>query len=105
EHPIAQAIVRGAAAELGGALANPERFENVVGKGVRGEIDGVTVLVGRAPLFADAGITPSHELLDLQREAEARGKTAVLVAWGGVERGIVIVGDEVKATSKEAIAQ
>ncbi|WP_285786459.1 HAD family hydrolase, partial [Microbispora sp. NBRC 16548] len=46
EHPIAQAIARGAAEQVGG-LPVPQDFANVEGLGVQGIVDGHAVLVGR----------------------------------------------------------
>jgi Cu+-exporting ATPase len=78
EHPIAQAIVRAARAELGELPAVSE-FRNEPGVGVRGRADGHEVTVGR-------------------REGR------IVVSWDGVERAELRVADRVKATSAEAIA-
>jgi len=105
EHPIAQAIAKGAATELGAALPPVESFKNTVGKGVSGVVEGRGVLVGRAPLLEDWSITPSEDLLALQQQAESEGKTAVLVAWDGAAKGVIVVSDTVKDTSAEAIRE
>ena len=52
EHPIAQAVAKGAVQETG-QLPTPEDFANVEGKGVQGVVDGHAVLVGRESLLAD----------------------------------------------------
>src|SRR5699024_7310208 len=52
EHPIARAIAAGAAERIG-ALPEAEHFENLEGRGVRGVVDGRTVLVGRSGLVDD----------------------------------------------------
>jgi P-type Cu+ transporter len=44
------------------------------------------------------------ELRDAQGAAEAQGRTAVLAAWDGEVRGLLVVADTVKATSAEAVA-
>nr|WP_176704715.1 heavy metal translocating P-type ATPase [Arthrobacter sp.]AXV46343.1 copper exporting ATPase, CopA, carbonate dehydratase [Arthrobacter sp.] len=104
EHPIAQAIAKGATQEIG-ALPTPEDFENVVGKGVQGIVDGHAVLVGRESLLAEWSQYLSSELASTKSHAEGEGKTVVAVGWDGAARGILIVADTVKATSAEAIAQ
>jgi Cu+-exporting ATPase len=78
EHPIAQAIVRAARAELGElpALAN---FRNEPGVGVRGVVESHDVVVGR------------HD-----------GR--IIVSWDGVERAELAVLDRVKPTSAAAVA-
>ncbi|MFD5427493.1 heavy metal translocating P-type ATPase [Streptomyces sp. NPDC127084] len=101
EHPVARAIAAGAEERLGTAgLPSSEGFENVPGLGVRGTVDGRAVLVGRAPLLREAGIQPPAELTG----ASSAG-TAVAVAWDGTARGVLVVADEVKATSAEAVAR
>ena len=108
EHPIAQAIARGAAAELGVAAAElppVESFQNVAGRGVTGVVEGEGVLVGQESLLAEWAVAPDDALRREKERLEADGKTAVLVAWGGRVRGVVAVADAVKPTSREAIRQ
>ncbi|MFC7305429.1 heavy metal translocating P-type ATPase [Streptomyces monticola] len=105
EHPVARAVAEGAAARTGGPLPAPEAFENVAGLGVRGTVEGRTVLVGRVRLLADAGITFPGELADAMAEAEERGRTAVAVAWDGTARGVLAVADAVKESSAEAVRE
>jgi Cu+-exporting ATPase len=108
EHPVARAIVVGA--EMGvpplersrewgrvGPLPEVERFENVPGRGVRGRVEGREVAVGR--LF---DVLPA-ELARAKEEAERGGRTAVVVGWDGVARGVLVVADAVKETSAEAV--
>jgi P-type Cu+ transporter len=104
EHPIAQAIAKGAKAELG-ALPTPEHFANVEGKGVQGIIDGHAIVVGRASLLADRGKRLDPALSAAKARAEGEGKTAVAVAWDGLPRAILVVADTVKPTSAEAIRE
>ncbi|SDO04533.1 Cu+-exporting ATPase [Cryobacterium flavum] len=104
EHPIAQAIAKGATQEVG-ALLTPESFANIEGKGVQGIIDGHAVLVGRDSLLAEWSQKLSHELTSAKARAEGEGKTVVVVGWDGQARGLLVVADTVKPTSAEAIAQ
>ncbi|GAC58689.1 copper-transporting ATPase CopA [Gordonia hirsuta DSM 44140 = NBRC 16056] len=104
EHPIAQAIAKGATEQVGD-LPEPEDFANVEGKGVQGMVDGHAVVVGRELLLADWSQYLSEEVAAAKAEAEAEGKTVVAVGWDGQARGIVVVADTVKPTSAEAIAQ
>ncbi|MGW3353614.1 heavy metal translocating P-type ATPase [Nonomuraea rubra] len=104
EHPIAQAIAKGAAARVGD-LPAPEDFANVEGLGVQGIVDGHAVLVGRPRLLEEWS---QHLPADLERDlhqAQAAGRTAVAVGWDGQARAVLVVADVVKPTSKEAIAQ
>ncbi|MEV6274672.1 heavy metal translocating P-type ATPase [Nocardia sp. NPDC051832] len=104
EHPIAQAIARGARDKVG-TLKPVQDFTNIEGLGVQGMVDGHAVLVGRVRLLADWS---QHLDADLERAvhtAEAEGKTAVAVGWDGRARGVLVVADAVKPTSAEAISQ
>ncbi|MBD3942630.1 copper-translocating P-type ATPase [Microbacterium sp. NEAU-LLC] len=104
EHPIAQAVAHAAADETG-PLPEVEGFQNIPGKGVSGVVDGHAVLVGREALLTDWALTPAAGIRTAKAEAEALGRTAVLVAWDGEVRGMLVVADQVKPTSAEAIAQ
>lgn len=105
EHPIAQAIAKAATQELGATLPVPESFENVEGRGVQGIVEGHAVLVGRENLLADWAQALTPELAAAKALAESEGKTAVAVGWDGKARGVLVVADQIKATSAEAIAQ
>ncbi|MEW2389754.1 heavy metal translocating P-type ATPase [Streptomyces venezuelae] len=108
EHPVARAVTAGAAERLGldaGELPVPERFENVAGAGVRGTVDGREVLAGREQLLAEARVTGLEAVAKLRDDAEAAGRTAVLVAWDGAARGVLAVADAVKETSAEAVGE
>ncbi len=83
EHPIARAIVDAAAGS--GPLPAVADFTSTPGVGVTGTVDGRRVQVRRA--------------------AEARGGTTVDVLVDGVLLGSVVVADEVKPTSRQAVAE
>jgi Cu+-exporting ATPase len=103
EHPIARAIAAGAREQ--GELPTPEGFANLEGLGVQGVVDGYAVLVGRPQLF---GEWSQHLPADLERalaEARSTGGTAVAVGWDGAARGVLVVSDEPKPTSAQAIAE
>ncbi|OBF64167.1 heavy metal translocating P-type ATPase [Mycolicibacterium fortuitum] len=104
EHPIAQAIAKGAREKVGD-LPVVEDFANVAGLGVQGIVDGHALVVGRRRLLADWGQQLSPELDAAMREAQALGRTAIAVGWDGLPRAVLVVADAVKPTSKEAIEQ
>ncbi len=103
EHPIAQAIARAAQDEVGG-LPAVEGFQNREGTGVEGVVDGHGVRVGRPSLMAQGGLTIPAGLLDAKAAAEARGQTAVIAAWDGEVRAVLMVADKVKPTSAQAVS-
>ena len=102
EHPIAQAIAKGATQEVG-QLPTPEDFANVEGKGVQGIVEGTPVVVGRESLLADWSQKLSPGVAQAKAQAEGEGKTVVAIGWDGAARGILVVADTVKPTSAEAI--
>ena len=104
EHPIAQAIAKGATQETG-TLPAAEDFENIEGKGVQGIVEGHALIVGRESLLAEWSLQLSPEVAAAKARAESEGMTVVAVGWDGAARGILIVADTVKPTSAEAIAQ
>ncbi|MCI1017202.1 copper-translocating P-type ATPase [Microbacterium sp. C5A9] len=103
EHPIAQAIVRGAL-ERGGDLSTATDFRSFGGRGVTGVVDERAVVVGRPTFLADWALTLDDELATAFANAEDDARTAVVVAWDGRVRGVLVVADQVKPSSAEAIA-
>ena len=103
EHPIAHAVVEGAASEQLDVPA-AESFLSHEGQGVQAVIDGHLVLTGRAGWLASQwGVTLPPRLAGAVTEAEQSGKTAITVAWDGSARAVLTVGDTVKESSAEAI--
>ncbi|MFH0519548.1 heavy metal translocating P-type ATPase [Streptomyces sp. M41] len=101
EHPVARAIALGAEERLG-RLPEAEEFQNVPGRGVHGRVRGHEVVVGR---LAEQAVALPAGLARAKDEAERDGRTAVVVAWDGVARGVLAVADAVKETSAEAVRE
>ena len=121
EHPIAQAIVAVARATVD-ELPEVHEFVNDAGRGVSGVVrpghSGVLlaqrVLVGRPSWLVGQGITlpdpdesgsPAAQLAAAFRAAETSGATAVMVAWSGAARGLLVLRDPAKPTSAEAVRE
>ncbi|MFL6053020.1 MAG: heavy metal translocating P-type ATPase [Actinoallomurus sp.] len=104
EHPIAQAITKGAVQRVG-ALPRPEEFANVEGLGVQGIVEGHAVLVGRTRLLEEWSQHLPAELERAKAAAEGKGRTAVAVGWDGQARAVLVVADTIKDTSAEAVAR
>jgi Cu+-exporting ATPase len=103
-------------------VPDPDGFENVPGHGVKATVDGTEVLVGTRRLLRDNGVDPSPAQETMER-LEKEGKTAMLVAVGGPERGeardasgvrptpggelvgVVADADTVKPTARDAVGQ
>jgi len=100
EHPLGQAIVKGAK-ERGIALIAQQDFEAVTAKGVKALLDGKEVMVGSTKLMANAGLDTAIETEMTRLEDEA--KTAMLVIVEGQPSGIIAVADTLKDDSVQAI--
>lgn len=101
EHPLGEAIVRGAE-KKGLSLLPVERFTAIPGHGIEVEIEGLSMLLGNRKLMADRGVS----LNDLEEESDrlaSEGKTPMYVSINGVLAGIIAVADVVKKSSAEAI--
>ena len=103
EHPIARAIAAGAAEKVG-PLPPVDEFQNRAGLGVEGVVEGHGVVAGRSALLADWSLTLPDVLADARASAEAAGDSAVVAGWDGEARAVLVVADEVKPTSVEAVA-
>jgi Cu+-exporting ATPase len=102
EHPIAAAITA-AAPDLG-----VSEFTSYPGLGVRGVVDGHTVLAGRRDWLESRwamSVPVSLAAGAAQAEAEAAGRTAVFAGWDGQVRGVLVVADTLKPTSAAAVAR
>jgi len=105
EHPIARAIATEARTSVG-VLPVAEGFSNHEGRGVSGVVDGHAAVVGRRTwLETEWSLHAPAELVAAAEAAEAEGRTPVWVAWDGAVRGVVVVADTVKDTSREAVEQ
>ena len=103
EHPLAGAVVDGARRE-GLELPSVERFDAVAGQGVRGMVEGREVAVGSRRFLAGLSIRVGS----LERQAEEsrrRGMTAFFVAVDGQACGVLGLGDPIKPSAREALAQ
>lgn len=102
EHPLADAIVRGAVGQ-GLALAKPQDFTAITGQGVRGRIDGRDVALGNARLMTALAV----DVAAVQAAADARrdaGETVMFVAADGRLAGMVCVADPIKDGTAATIA-
>jgi Cu+-exporting ATPase len=106
EHPLAAAIVT-AARERGLRLEKVEGFQSEAGVGVRGEVGGKIVEVGRSsgvdPGAGHGKVSPEMARQIVHQRQE--GQTVILVTIDGAPAGILAAGDAIKKSTPEAIAQ
>lgn len=101
EHPLGEAIVRGAEAR-GLTLPDADEFAAIPGHGVSGRVTGRELLLGNVKLLRDRGIDADALIADWERLA-ADGKTPMYVAVDGRPAGLVAVADTIKDDSTQAI--
>lgn len=95
EHPLAKAIVEKAD---GLEFSDVADFEQIVGQGVKGNVDGKKVLAGNYKMMRENNIEVSED------EVFAKdGKTSLYFAVDNKFVGIIAVADTIKATSRQAI--
>jgi P-type Cu+ transporter len=97
-HPIARAVTTYAATL--GALPTVDVHEAVRGSGVLGRVDGHDVRVGRPEWLA----LDASWLVDVERW-HGEGLTVIAVQVDEVTRAVLAVGDEVRVTTRDAVAQ
>ena len=103
EHPIARAIA--AAAEQGPGLAPVSGFLSSPGGGVRGTVEGRSVVAGRPGWLEENGIALDPSAAGVLRREQETGATAVVVALDGAPAGIISLQDTIKDGSREAVAR
>jgi P-type Cu+ transporter len=101
EHPLAAAIVEGAAARKL-ALVKAGDFVAVTGKGVTGLIDGHKVALGNAALLADLKV-PLEAHAARAEAMRVAGQTVMFVVQDGKVAGLIGVADTVKANAAQAL--
>ena len=101
EHPLAEAIVRGAE-DRGIKFGTAEDFEAVTGKGVKGRVGNREVALGNAAMVADLGLDGGH-LVETANQRRDAGETVMFVMIDGAVAGLVCVADPVKETTPDAL--
>jgi Cu+-exporting ATPase len=104
EHPLAAAIVAGAAAR-GVVAPEPEGFEARPGLGVVATVRGHAVALGNRALLEEVGV-PGRDIDQLVQKADARradGETVLYVSVDGAAAGIIAVADPIKESAAVAV--
>ncbi len=103
EHPLAQAILAGAA-KRSLKLDAAEEFESVTGEGAQASVTGKKVAVGNARMMQRAGALDTA-LVEAAEAHGAKGQTVMFVAVDGKAAGLIGVADPIKKSTPRAIEQ
>jgi Cu+-exporting ATPase len=101
EHPLAQAIVASAMAR-GIELAPVTDFDQPIGRGAIGMVEGCRVALGNAIFFGGLKIATGPLAADAER-LRRDGATAIFIAIDGKLAGVLAIADPVKATTPQAL--
>ena len=100
EHPIAQAIIN-YAKEKNIKIENISNFEGLKGKGLKGSVNNKEYFVGNVKLAQDLGV--SFDVSKIE-QFTLQGKTPVILSTKEKVLGFIMVADEIKIESKQAVA-
>jgi Cd2+/Zn2+-exporting ATPase len=101
-HPTAKALAQ-LADEAGVPLLEPKDFAETAGRGIKAQVNGATVLVGRSQWLKDNGVREDFvKSVDLN---ETEGWSLIFVARNGQCIGWVGLQDKIRAEAKESLAE
>jgi len=101
-HPTAKALAQ-LAEEAGVPLVEPKDFTETAGRGIKAQVNGANILVGRAQWLKDNGVDSSFEKsVDLN---ETEGWSLIFIARNGHCVGWVGMQDKTRAEAKESLAE
>lgn len=101
EHPLAEAIVRGAQ-EREVDLSDSDEFDSLTGKGVLGAVNGQSIALGNRALLEHLGVEPGS-LADRAESLRSDGQTVMFVVIDGQAAGLLGVADPIKESTPEAV--
>jgi Zn2+/Cd2+-exporting ATPase len=104
EHPLGRAILQ-AARERGFAVPDPEAFTVLPGLGVRAQVGGRDVVLGRPRLLADLGIPVPADVAVQAANLAAVGRTVILVAEAGQVLGMLVLEDALRPEARSVIVR
>ncbi|OPY83960.1 MAG: putative copper-transporting ATPase PacS [Syntrophorhabdus sp. PtaU1.Bin153] len=104
EHPFSEAL-RKKAEELNIATVKVDNFQAIVGKGIKGQIEGKDCFVGNIALYEDSGGIVEDRISQLYQEKELSGMSPVLVWRGSDLLGLLTFSDRVREESKGVVAE
>lgn len=102
EHPLAQAVVRRAKVD-GLQSSEATEFDSITGGGVRANVDGHDVMIGKGDLLEQQGITNVAAGREKARPHQATGATVIFVAIDGELAAIMSITDPIKESTPAAL--
>lgn len=104
EHPLAAAVVQGAAAR-GVKAETVADFDSVTGGGVRGKLGNREIVVGKAEFLTQSGVAGLDGIASIAAKLEGEGNTVIYVGIAGRYAGLLALADPIKPTTPGAIEE
>ncbi len=104
EHPLSNAVIKKAKAESI-TPEKVEKFENISGKGIKGNINGKTIFLGNEGLLTSHQIFIPQNIKQNAKEIQAKAHTISYVAQENEVLGFISFTDKIKESSKKAVQQ
>ena len=106
DHPLASAIVTGAAARLPASApaSTATKVEAIMGFGIQALVDGSEVSIGKSGMFTKAGPLPA-EVESAVSTLQANGRTTMVVKMGDRFLGVLGVMDTPRASAVEVVKE
>ena len=107
DHPLARAIARDGRERLGEtALPLASDLDSLTGRGVSAQVDGQTILIGKAELFGSEGVAPlSRPMQEAIAALRDNGRTTMVVRQGDRDLGAIGLMDTPREAARIALAQ
>ena len=107
DHPLAAAVVRGGRERLDSeSVIQAHDLQSITGRGVKANINGEAVYIGKDDLFGEVDGPPLPEELRERVEAlEADGRTTMIVRRGDTYLGVLGLMDTPREAAKNVIAR
>ena len=96
EHPLAKGIL-----EKAGDIWEPDDFNSITGKGIKGDVNGKSVKVVSPGYIKDQDFTYPED--DVEK-ISSQGKTVVFVIIDDQLTGAIALGDQIRESSKKAVS-
>lgn len=104
EHPLANAVVEAARAQ-GLTLRAASHLEALIGHGIRAQVDGQWILMGRAKLFMERGVRIPSNLASAAFDLQSAGRTVVFIGDESRVLGLLAIADTLRASAADAVRE
>lgn len=104
DHPLGRAMVE-AAEQEGIEVGAVEQFADMAAGGVRGEVGGRMVMVGRPKTLAEQGVEGIDEHSEVWESWSSEPYTVVMIAVDGRPAGLASFGDRIREEAKAVVGR